>query len=95
MVNFLLERPSASSHRAERHHQDLHRGAVAFLPPTLMASIYGMNFEFMPECTGATAIRGGGGDRPDDPLGRPCRMWYFPAPRLALIALLEAQKSQT
>ena len=24
-------------------------GAVAFLPPTLIASIYGMNFEFMPE----------------------------------------------
>ena len=23
--------------------------AVAFLPPTLIASIYGMNFEFMPE----------------------------------------------
>ncbi|WP_275575551.1 CorA family divalent cation transporter, partial [Stenotrophomonas maltophilia] len=23
--------------------------AVAFMPPTLVASIYGMNFEFMPE----------------------------------------------
>ena len=31
--------------------------AVIFLPPTLVASIYGMNFEVMPELTGCSAIR--------------------------------------
>jgi CorA-like Mg2+ transporter protein len=34
--------------RAEQHHQDL-LAAVVLMPPTLIASIYGMNFKHMPE----------------------------------------------
>ncbi len=37
-------------HRAEPHYQNLTSVvSVVFLPPTLVASSYGMNFEFMPE----------------------------------------------
>ncbi len=31
--------------------------SVVFLPPTLVASSYGMNFEFMPELSGVSATR--------------------------------------
>jgi len=35
--------------RAEFHRENLHRGRGHFPPPTLVASIYGMNFAHMPE----------------------------------------------
>ena len=35
--------------RAEQYHQDFSVAAVALMPPTLIASIYGMNFKHMPE----------------------------------------------
>ena len=34
--------------------------AVVFMPPTLIAGIYGMNFKHMPELNGSTAIRSPG-----------------------------------
>ncbi len=42
--------------------------AVVFMPPTLIASIYGMNFKHMPEL--GLGIRLSAGDRPDDARGR-------------------------
>jgi len=36
-------------HRAEPDHQDPVGRRRVFLPPTLIASIYGMNFHFIPE----------------------------------------------
>ena len=42
--------------------------AVAFMPPTLVASIYGMNFHFMPELDEVWGYPDG--HRPDDCLGR-------------------------
>ena len=57
--------------------------SVVFLPPTLVASIYGMNFEFMPELT----------DRGLSLLARPYgdfrrhSLLLFPLERLALRSL--------
>jgi magnesium transporter len=47
---FLLEGDARhDQHRAKRDHQIFSVAAVVFLPPTLIASIYGMNFEYLPE----------------------------------------------
>ncbi len=55
-------------HRAERHHQAvLGRCPCVFLPPTLIASIYGMNFKRCRSSSGTSATPG---DRADDRLGR-------------------------
>ena len=38
-----------ASRSARRARSDAAVGAVVFMPPTLVASIYGMNFDVMPE----------------------------------------------
>ncbi len=55
--------------------------AAVFLPPTLIASIYGMNFHFMPELELALWLP----DRPGANPGFRCPpVLLFPPPRLAL-----------
>ncbi len=54
--------------------------SVAFLPPTLIASIYGMNFKFMPEFD--WELRLSAGARADGGVGADAVL-VFPAPRLA------------
>ena len=66
--------------RADQHHQDLLGRRGGLLPPTLIASIYGMNFTLIPELDWPRLSRV---DRPDDHLGRHA-LPLFQAARLAV-----------
>ena len=56
--------------------------AVVFLPPTLIASIYGMNFHFMPELDKTLGLSAGAG--PDGGVGDPAAA-LLPPPGLAVV----------
>ena len=49
--------PVPAVHPAERPDEDLHRGDGVFLPLSLLAGWYGMNFANMPELHWNTATR--------------------------------------
>ena len=65
--------------------------AVAFLPPTLVASVYGMNFDFMPELKWDAGLSAG--DRHHGRLGD-LAVRLFQAPRLALIVADDARSDK-
>ena len=48
-INFLMDAAVGSSTSTRTRSSNLLRGQRRLLPPTLIASVYGMNFKFMPE----------------------------------------------